>query len=140
MYKHNIVSYVFDDDELIGCSLFLPKWLNELMPIALHPPPYLSTKFWAQTLHMWGVQDYSFYGSNFGLPLAVTSYYSVTMQSVNGSQVSATHVVDPVYPDYWLGMQLAEVGEFRPWDTHGLAHNSDIQKMIRLACIWHGGK
>ncbi len=34
---------------------------------------------------------------NFGLPGADTSYYAVTIESVNGSQVSATHVVDPVY-------------------------------------------
>ncbi len=28
----------------------------------------------------------------------LTSYYAVTIESVDGSQVSATHVVDPVYP------------------------------------------
>ena len=36
--------------------------------------------------------------SNFWLAGAVTSYYTVTIKSVNGSLVSATHVVHPTYP------------------------------------------
>jgi len=50
--------------------------------------------------HIRVVQDYGFYGSNFWLAGAVTSYYAVTIKSVSWSQVSTTHVVHPVYPGH----------------------------------------
>ena len=53
--------------------------------------------------HIRVVQDYGFYGSNFWLAGAVTSYYAVTIKSVSWSQVSTTHVVHPVYPVFASG-------------------------------------